>query len=280
MQRLAGNFLVNRMVMLHIGNGNISELYELPNGQWQFGKDRDATVIQRLDQVFKLPPQSRWINAADYGEGYLTNLGKDADGLLIEEPHPFNELGDLNVLRSLEAWLLKVKTRAQAPVAMHAGLQGNVESESAHARAHRRIDTLSPEVVARLLLAVENTLGPIDDSIQQPAQVNSHSDGYGDGETYAPADVPGFKLPLGAKWVDDRTPSAGYLTPLGSNDEKGHPIMQWHPTPEFLAMTERAEMGSSLDAIPPRVHDPVQDEINQERQKQPENARSSRSRKR
>lgn len=273
MQRLAGNFLVNRVVMLHIGNGNISELYELPNGQWQFGKDRNATVVQRVEQVFKLPGQSRWANPQDFGAGYYTVTGRDAEDHLVEEFHEFGELGDVAVLRSVEAWIAKVKARASLPVPMQAGPHANVESDSPHARLHKRIENMSPEVVARLMLAIESTLGPVDDSMNQAGPANHYSEGYGDADNPAPGNTEavGFRLPDGAKWAQEGNPGAGYLTSLGAADEKGHPIMQWHPTPDFLDMTERPDTGSSLDTVPLKVHDPNLDqELAAERDKHPE----------
>lgn len=280
MQRLAGGFMVNRVVMLHVGNGNISELYELPNGQWQFGKDRDATVIQRIDQVFKLPAQSRWVDGADISKGYLTVVGKDAQDQILEEFHPFGELGDVKVLQSLEAWLLKVKARAEVPAPMQAGPKGNQSSTSPRAMVHEYVDHMNDETVSRMLNSLEMTLGPIQDSLRAKGLENSHGDGYGDPETFAPGDttVSEFQLPQGAEWVDPQRPASGYFT-FDSNirDERGQRTKNWHPTPEFERMAFRAETGSSLDAIPPKVHDPVQAEIEAERNKQPQVA-GSRSR--
>ena len=241
MQRLAGNFMVNRVVMLHIGAGDIAELYELPNGQWQFGKGRDARVVASLDDV------------KDLDEG---------------------------TKKDVAAWLEKVKVSNVKPVPMQAGVSENVTAESARVRLQHRLDNMSPEMTARLLLAIENTLGPAQDSMNAGPQINSHADGYGDPEqTFAPGNQP-FSLPAGAVWADERTPAAGYYTHDEEiKDGQGNPTKRWHPTPQFHEMASRPETGSTLDPV-----DPLELELAAERQKNAElvgsgSSRSKRARK-
>lgn len=215
MQRLAGGFLVKRSVMAHIGQGNISELYELPNGQWQFGKGKDAKVVTGIEDV----------------DGF--DDGTKAD---------------------VQTWLNKVKATKQTPVAMQAGGDVNINTEGARARMYRTLEKMSDEVVTRLLHSVEQTLGPIADSMTQPGQMNSHSDGYGDPDLPPPgsSEVQPFHLPSGAKWAQEGNPSAGYLTQVNNlTDDKGYPVTQWHPTPEFHQSAAQADTGSTLDGILP-----------------------------
>lgn len=237
MQRLSGNFLVNRVAMVHIGDGNIVELYELPNGQWQFGKGRDATVITSMEQVENFDP---------------------------------------NTKEAVAKWLALVAEKNLKPVAMQAGVEANKSAESPHDRLTKRISEMNPETVARLLLAIENTLGPTDDSRKQGEQVNSHADGFGqDAENFAPGDTAQpFELPAGAIWADPRNRASGYFTLDDENkDGRGIAAKKWHPTPEFQAFLDKPETFSTIDAI-----DPVAAEMALERQKQPELAAAGSSR--
>lgn len=222
MQRLSGGFLVKQVVMYHVGAGDISELYELPNGQWQFGRGHGAKVVSSLEEVANL---------------------------------------DVGTKEQVAKWLARVAEQKLTPVAMQGGEQANIHTKDARGRLAQRIAHMSDEVVHRMLLSIEQTLGPIDESMNQSGPANSHSEGYGDEGQFAPADtaVP-FQLPAGGRWAQEHNPSAGYLTPLGSVDEKGHPVMQWHPTPEFHAVLDRVETGGSLDQVPRVVHDPVASE--------------------
>lgn len=229
MQRLSGNFLVKQVHTIHVGQGNIVDLFELPNGQWQFGKGHDAKVVTCMADV-----------------------------------EPFGQ----NVKEQVEKWLALMAATKQIPAPMQAG---GVPSQDARGRLASRIAHMSDEVVTRLLHSIEQTLGPIDESLLQNGPVNHHSEGYGDEHQHAPADTAQpFVLPQGARWAQEHNPAAGYLTPMGSVDEKGHPVMQWHPTPEFFDAMDRADTGGSLDQAPRKVHDPVEQERLAEQNKRPE----------
>jgi len=229
--------MVKRVMTIYVGDGNILDLYELPNGQWQFGKGRDARVVERLDDVAAFDEQTK---------------------------------------KDVAVWLEKVKESQVKPVAMQAGVQGNVSAESTHDRLIRRLENMSPEMEARILLAIENTVGPVEDSLHAGEHVNSHADGYGQGE---PVHAPGqqqFVLPAGAVWADERTPAAGYYTHDEEiKDSKGQPTKRWHATPQFNETLEQPERESSLDVV-----DPVALEMEAERQKNADLVGSSRGKRR
>lgn len=212
MQRLAGDFLVKRCVQAYIQDektkqSNIVELYELPNGQWQFGKGRDATVVTSVDQV------------KEFDEGTQT---------------------------AVAAWLDRIKHLPTAPPVVQ-GETPILFGESARDRLGRAISCMSEEVVNRLLMAVEQTIGPVADSLTQGQQVNHYSDGFGQDQGNHPPGPVAFQLPEGAWWAEEGRPVAGYFTPytvikdeLGNiieqrmiTDGKGKTKPQWHPTPEF-----------------------------------------------
>lgn len=203
MQRLAGDFLVKRVVTLYGPGGATTELYELPNGQWQFGKGRDAVVVTSLEQVAGL---------------------------------------DAGTQKDVAAWL--ERTKGQALQAVQQGQTPLLAGETARDRLGRAIAMMSDEVVNRLLTAVEQTIGPVADSILQSTPVNHHSEGYGQDQAMAaPGDVTArpFTLPPGARYCDPGKPEAGYLVPDPEiRDERGQPTLRWHPTPAFESFVEQA----------------------------------------
>jgi len=231
MQRLAGDFLVRRTVKVYGQGGAVTELYELPNGQWQFGKGRDAVVVRSLDQVSAL---------------------------------------DESTKKDVEAWLERTKHRP-APEPIQQGQTPLLAGETVKDRLSQAINNMPNEIAARLLLAVEQTLGPVADSLKQSAPINHHSDGYGqDMGMPAPAsvDAGGFSLPAGARWANPNNPASGYLMPdMEVRDEKGNPTTRWHPTPDFHAVTEQPEPVPIADTAPLKVHvpDDIEKEIAQER---------------
>lgn len=209
MQRLAGDFLVKRSVMVYDKSGNTAEIYELPNGQWQFGKGRDAVVITDMGQI-------------EHIAGSI----------------------DANTKATIAAWVEKIKNRP-TPEAVQQGQTPLLEGVSARDRLSTAISRMSDEVANRLLLAIESTLGPVADSLSQEAQANHHGGHYGDPGAHAPATT-GFTLPEGSKWADPQNPASGYLSPdYQIKDERGQPTMRWHPTPEFNAVVEASSDGRS-----------------------------------
>lgn len=230
MQRLAGDFLVKRTVKVYGQGGAVTELYELPNGQWQFGKGRDAVVVRSLDQVSAL---------------------------------------DESTKKDVEAWLERTKHRP-APEPIQQGQTPLLAGETVKDRLSQAINNMPNEVAARMLLAIEQTLGPVADSLKQSAPINHHSDGYGqDLSMPAPASVGGgFVLPEGARWANPNNQASGYLMPIpGVKDEKNVPVMAWHPTPDFHAITEQPEPLPVADTTPLNVHvpDAIEKEMAQER---------------
>jgi hypothetical protein len=222
MQKQAGDFLVSRTLTLFKPGGDTIEVYELPNGQWQIGKGRDATVITSLDQV---------------------QLA-DAAG------HP---LIDANSRASLEAWVTKMQSQTP-PTPVLQGQTPVLAGVSARDQLSQAIANMPEEVVNRLLTAVVQTVGPVADSIKQGLEINSHGDGYGHTAVSPPA--PAFQLPPGARWNDPNNRAAGYLTPMGMVDEKGIPMEQWHPSPEFAALQDKPEPTPIMETAPLHVHVP------------------------
>ena len=204
MQRLAGDFLVKRVVSLYGQGGATTELYELPNGQWQFGKGKDAVVVTELSQVATL------------------DAGTQAD---------------------VAAWLDRTKNLPK-PTAVQQGMTPLLAGDSVKDRLSQAITNMPNEIAARLLLSIEQVLGPVADSLKQGAPVNHHSDGYGQDQMMAaPGSVEAspFQLPEGARWAQPGNPASGYLTPdFEVKDERGQPSMRWHPTPDFHAFTDHA----------------------------------------
>lgn len=227
MQRLAGDFLVKRVVSVYGQGGATTELYELPNGQWQFGKGRDAVVVTDLSQV------------AGLDEGTQT---------------------------AVAAWLERTKGLPKL-AAVQQGQTPLLAGETVKDRLSQAIANMPSDVAARLLLAVESVMGPVADSLSQAQQANHHSDGYGQGEGLAaPGSVSaGFVLPPGGWWADPTNKAGGYFTPdFEVRDERGQPSARWHPTPEFEAFTETA---SDTVAGPKGAEmDDVDKEIAKERQ--------------
>lgn len=200
MQRLAGNFLVKRTVQAY-DNGNIVELYELPNGQWQFGKGRDATVVTSIDQVANF---------------------------------------DTDTKAAVEHWLESRKNQPPAQPVQQ-GQTPAIAGETVKDQLGRAIALMPDDVAARLLLAITQTLGPVGDSIAQEEQINTHADGFGQDQDFAPPASQAFVLPEGARWADPDNQAAGYLTNTGQLDDKQQPIVHWHPTPAFHRVQERPD---------------------------------------
>jgi len=235
MQRLAGDFMVGpRIISTYTPQGNIVDLYQLPSGQWQYGKGRDAVVITSLDQVVLV----------------------DKDG---------NSTIDPDSLASIKAWIKLIQDRP-TPTAVQQGMTPVIEGQTSRDQLSHAISKMSDENVNRILNAIVQTMGPIADSINQGEQVNSHSDGYGqDQGMYPPGAVQmpaAFHLPPGARWADPRNPASGYLTfDSGITDELGKPASSWHPTPEFHALLQQPDPTPITETTPLKVHDPVQDEM-------------------
>lgn len=220
MQRLAGDFLVKRTAVIYGASGDTKELYELPNGQWQFGKGRDAQVIRTVEDIAGVEDQS--------------------------------------IIRDVTAWLERTKNRP-TPEAVQQGMTPLLTGETPKDRLGRAISQMSNEVVNRLLLAIEQTMGPIADSINQGESINHHSAGYGqDQGMHEPAttEQAPFVLPPGAKWADPTRPSSGYLQMIpgadGSPrlDDHGVPMTSWHPTPEFHDLMSHPEPVPVAETVP------------------------------
>ena len=205
--------MVKQIATIHVGQGDILDLYELPNGQWQFGTGRDAKVVEDISEVEK------------FGDG---------------------------IVKQVSAWLEKVKALNLKPAPMQAG---NMPAESSAQRLKRRLDSMSPEMQERILLAIENSVGPADDSITAGEGVEEEPLPIGSGP---------FTLPEGAEWADDRNPANGYFTiNQDIKDARGNATRQWHPTPEFHQLTDGPDSASTVDA-----YDPAEADIELERQRQ------------
>lgn len=201
MQRLAGNFIIKRSFVSYGADGNMAELYELPNGQWQFGKGREATVITSMEQVS-----------------------------MVTDPA---------VRKDIEAWI--ERTKGQTLQAVQQGATPLLAGETVRDRLSTALSRMPDEAVARILGSIEQVMGPIADSLNAAAQTNHYSDGFGQDQNYVPpASIP-FALPEGARWSQEGRPERGYLTPDPTvKDEKGNPTMRWHPTPQFFQQVEGA----------------------------------------
>ena len=204
MQRLAGDFLGKRMIPMPLPGGGMAELWELPNGQWQIGKGRDAVVITSMEQV--------------------------------------QDVTDGSAKASIAQWI--ERTKGMTVAAVQQGQTPLLAGETVKDRLSQAIANMPNEIAARILGSIEQVLGPVADSLSQGPQVNHHSDGYGQDQMMAaPCSVESapFQLPEGARWAQQGNPAAGYLTPdFEVKDERGQPSMRWHPTPDFHAFTDHA----------------------------------------
>lgn len=212
MQRIAGDFCIKRSVMVYGPGGATIELYELPNGQWQIGKGKDAVVVTDMQQIDAFP---------------------------MVEGHP---VIDASTRQDIEKWVERIKHQP-APAPVQQGQTPLLAGQTARDRLSRAIAVMTDETVNRMLTAIEQTIGPVADSLTQPAQVNHHSDGFGqDQDVMAPGsvEVPAFQLPEGARWADPGNPAAGYLTVTDLKDDKNLPVTAWHPTPAFNSFVETA----------------------------------------
>lgn len=202
MQRLAGNFLVGARTFIVYDKGNMVELYQLPNGQWQFGKGRDATVVTSMEQVS-----------------------------MVTDPA---------ILKDVEAWIARTKGQALQPIQQ--GATPLLAGETVRDRLSQALGRMPDEAVARILSSIEQVMAPIADSLSMPVATNHYSDGYGQDQGIVPPAAIPFTLPEGARWAREGRPEQGYLTPdpSGLTDEKGQPAMRWHQTPQFLQAVDAA----------------------------------------
>lgn len=230
MQRLSGDFTVKRIVTTYStqGGGVIVELYELPNGQWQFGKGKDAVVVTTLEQVAEFDSST-----------------KDA----------------------VAKWLDRVKALPTPPAAVVQGGQpASFTGESSRDQLSRLLSRVPDSVVDRLLGAITQTLEPIADSLTQPDAVNSHVGGFGDASTLPPGAIP-FSLPEGASWADPARPESGYFTLDYELAEKATlpdgrvvdvPSRRWHPTPQFhefvRSTADKTDIELAMDAEREKFH--------------------------
>lgn len=218
MQRIGADFVVKSSVMALKPGGVTLELYEMPNGQWQFGKGKDAKVITRIEEV----------------SGFSVVNG--------EKVPDFHE----SIITRVQQWLERVKHQPTPAPMVEGAAKATPDTALKIVRA---INAMAPEMQAKVLLAIESVVGPVADSLTQGELVNSHGDGFGqDQPIAAPARVP-FRLPEGSRYVDPANPSNGYLTPTGRSDEKGHPEMMWRPTPDYLHIQgDKVEAVTDYDA--------------------------------
>lgn len=201
MQVLAGGFHVKRSHIVYEPGGISRELFELPNGQWQFGKGRDASVITSLEDIAAVT--------------------------------------DHNIRSAVEAWLERTKGQALQPVQQ--GATPLLAGTTVKDKLSLAISRMPEDVAARLLGSIEQVLGSVVDSISQADTVNHHGDGYGQDQAVIPPGAVPFNLPEGAIWAQPGNPTAGYLVPdLEIKDERGKPSMRWHPTPQFEQFIQAA----------------------------------------
>jgi hypothetical protein len=236
MQRQNGEFRVNRSLMIHTEGGNIVEMHELPNGQWQYGKGKDSKIVTKLEPIFKLPEGAAWVNPENWAEGFTINGD-------LEEIHELSEIGDSSAYPSMKRWVDSLKNR-KAPAPVQQGVTPALQGVSSRDQLSQALAVMPNEAIDRLLNVVKQVMEPIADSLKQGSSINSHEDGYGHGEQFhAPASdqQSGFQLPAGATWATPGNPAAGYLTESQDKDDHGVPIKAWHPTPAFHDMTDRPE---------------------------------------
>ena len=221
MQRLSGDFTVKRIVTAYSEQrgGVIVELYELPNGQWQFGRGRDATTVKSMDEVEEFDPATK---------------------------------------EAVSKWLDRIKALPSPPEAVIQGDKpASLSVESSRAQLDRLMGKLPDSVIDRLLSSITQTIEPMADSLTQAYPANSHSGGFGDASTVPPGAVP-FMLPEGATWADPSRPESGYFTVDREHTEKVRmpdgsiadvPAKQWHPTPQFETFTRQAPDGTDVSSI-------------------------------
>ncbi len=208
MQRLAGNFIIKRSFISYGSDGNMVELYELPNGQWQFGKGRDATVITSMEQI-----------------------------AMVSDPA---------VRKDIEAWI--ERSKGQSLQAVQQGAMPLLAGDTVRDRLSTALSRMPEEAVARILGSIEQIMGPIADSLSTSAETNHYSDGFGQDQEYRPPATIPFTLPEGAKWAQEGRPEGGYLTPDTTvRDEKGKPTMRWHPTPQFAQFVDTAPEKTDIE---------------------------------
>jgi hypothetical protein len=209
MQRIGQDFVVKQSASVLKDGGITLELYELPNGQWQFGKGRDAKVVTSLEEVadFSEPVQKQvaeWLErrknmpqAAPVIQGSVPQSG-DVGSKLLQAIGLMDPEMKAKLLHSIESVLGPVAdslTQA-APVNSHGDGFGQ--------------DQFVPELAAQ---------------------------------------IQAFVLPQGARYVDPNNQDAGYLSPSGRTDDKGVPEMTWKPTPKYIRIQEgREEAITGFDA--------------------------------
>ncbi|MDH5666555.1 MAG: hypothetical protein OEY86_00910 [Nitrospira sp.] len=248
MQRLGDGFLVKRMIPMSFSGGGMAELYELPSGQWQIGRGKDATVVTSLDQV--------------------------------------GGVSDSSALADITRWVEKtkhvsVKAVVEGPAPVLAG--HSTRDQLSHAIAN-----MPEEAVNRILLAITQTMGPIADSVTQHGQTNHHGDGFGQDQTFAtPGGMPQhqpFVLPPEAQWVDPNNHASGYYTPYVivrnaageiiehqvARDAKGNPTKHWNPGPAFEKLLSMPEPASEIDAHEPAIYQgkDAEEELKEERSRE------------
>lgn len=243
MQRLGDGFLVKRMIPMPLPGGGMADLYELPNGQWQFGKGREATVVTSMEQVA--------------------------------------DVTDANAKEAIAKWIDRTKSMPVQPV-IGEGPKPVLSGHSTRDQLSRAIANMPEEAVNRILMAITQTMGPIADSITQEPQVNSYGDGFGQ-DLDIPVPGQPFTLPPDAEWVNPSNPASGYYTPyvevknhLGEvidrtvvRDAKGNPSRHWNPTPAFHQALNRPEPVSYIDAHPTQEYQgkDAEQELEEERER-------------
>lgn len=242
MQRLGDGFLVKRMIPMPMPGGGSVYLYELPNGQWQFGRGKDATVVTNLDQV--------------------------------------SEVSDESAKADIAKWIERTREMKIAPVVE--GPAPVLQGMSARDQLSHAISRMPEEAVNRILTAITQTMGPIADSITQGGQTNHYGDGFGQDQAVSTPGMvqpTPFQLPPDGQWVDEKNHAAGFYTPYmvvknaqGEvvdrtvvRDAKGNPTKHWNPAPEFHQMVQSHESDSSIDAHPVMEYQGQEDEQGEER---------------
>jgi len=157
----------------------------------------------------------------------------------------------------VQKWLDRIKTlQIQPTPVVQGGAPALNDGQSSRDQLVSLISRIPDNIVDRMLLAMQQTLEPMADSINQAGPVNSHGDGYGqDQHNPVPGAVP-FSLPEGAVWADPGRPESGYYTLDFKHTEKrklpngqiiDEPTRQWHPTPQFHSIVERAPEKSDIE---------------------------------
>jgi len=220
MQRVAGGFLQKRSAIVlkeqrddqgRLIFSQMTEVIELPNGVWQFGRGRDAVTITSVDQV------------SEFGEDIQTAVAQALKKMKQGKIKPPQPSKPMNRQQETSSEVLNF-FKAMTP-----------EQQERMLDLFRQTLSTTGDSVAQGPSINSHADGYGD---QPPVPVGADIESS-------------FVLPPGCKWSDPRDPRCGYLKPTGIEDSHGQETYSWHETPEFGNILDRsAEAGVTLRRVP------------------------------